>query len=56
MKAVAERGGFFEVHHVRKLKDVKGKQGWEQIMIARKRKTMTVSSGESDLPACWKAL
>jgi hypothetical protein len=33
-------GGFFEVHHVRKLKDVKGKEGWEQIMIARKRKTM----------------
>jgi group II intron reverse transcriptase/maturase len=33
-------GGYFEVHHVRKLKDVKDKQGWEQIMSARKRKTM----------------
>ena len=33
-------GGYFEVHHVRKLKDVKGKQEWEQIMIARKRKTL----------------
>jgi RNA-directed DNA polymerase len=35
-------GGYFEVHHVRKLKDVKGKQGWEHIMIARKRKTMVL--------------
>ncbi len=33
-------GGFFEVHHVRKLKDVQGKEGWKQIMIARKRKTL----------------
>jgi len=28
------------LHHVRKLKDVKEKEGWERIMIARKRKTM----------------
>lgn len=28
--------------HVRKLKDLKGKQGWERLMIARKRKTMAV--------------
>jgi len=31
-----------EVHHVRKLKDLKGKALWEQLMIARKRKTMVL--------------
>ena len=35
-----KEGGFFEVHHVRKLKDLAGKEGWKQIMIARKRKTL----------------
>jgi len=34
-------GGFFEVHHVKKLKDV-GKQGWERILITRKRKTIVL--------------
>jgi len=34
-----KEGGFFEVHHIKKLKDVK-KQGWERIMITRKRKTI----------------
>ncbi|MGG3197733.1 reverse transcriptase domain-containing protein [Priestia aryabhattai] len=29
-----------EMHHVRKLKDLKGKKRWEQHMIARKRKTI----------------
>ena len=29
-----------EVHHIRKMKDLKGKEHWEEIMIARKRKTM----------------
>ncbi|MCU5375517.1 reverse transcriptase domain-containing protein [Bacillus pacificus] len=29
-----------EVHHIRKIKDLKGKKKWEQNMIARKRKTM----------------
>ncbi|AMK50369.1 group II intron reverse transcriptase/maturase [Clostridium beijerinckii] len=29
-----------EVHHIRKLKDLKGKAKWEKAMIARKRKTM----------------
>lgn len=29
-----------EMHHVRKLKDLKGKKKWEQFMIARKRKTL----------------
>ena len=28
--------------HVRKLKDLKGKQGWEKLMIARRRKTLAV--------------
>lgn len=31
-----------EVHHVRKLKDLKGKKKWEQKMIARNRKTMVL--------------
>lgn len=36
-------GGFFEVHHIRKLKDIqdkKNKAAWEIRMIARRRKTM----------------
>lgn len=31
-----------EIHHVRKLKDLKGKKYWEKLMIARKRKTLAV--------------
>lgn len=31
-----------EMHHVRKLKDLKGKKKWEVIMIARKRKTLAL--------------
>ncbi|MBJ8113811.1 group II intron reverse transcriptase/maturase [Bacillus cereus group sp. N6] len=31
-----------EMHHIRKLKDLKGKKDWERIMIARKRKTMAL--------------
>lgn len=31
-----------EIHHVRKLKDLKGKRRWEQIMIARRRKTIAL--------------
>jgi group II intron reverse transcriptase/maturase len=34
--------GKMEVHHVRKLKDLKGKAGWEKFMIARKRKTVVL--------------
>ena len=34
--------GTLEMHHVRKLKDLNGKQRWEILMIARKRKTMAV--------------
>ena len=31
-----------EMHHVRKLKDLKGKKNWEKVMIARNRKTMAL--------------
>jgi group II intron reverse transcriptase/maturase len=31
-----------EMHHVRKLKDLKGRQPWEKLMIARRRKTLAV--------------
>jgi hypothetical protein len=31
-----------EMHHVKKLKDLKGKDYWEQLMIARNRKTLAV--------------
>ena len=38
-------GGFFEIHHVRKLKDIKDKKNkaaWEIRMVARARKTMVL--------------
>ena len=31
-----------EIHHVKKLKDLKGKKMWEVQMIARKRKTLAL--------------
>ena len=31
-----------DIHHVRKLKDLKGRKKWEIAMIARKRKTMAL--------------
>lgn len=31
-----------EMHHIRKMKDLKGKQQWEIVMIAKKRKTLAV--------------
>lgn len=31
-----------QMHHVRKLKNLKGKEPWEQFMISRKRKTLAV--------------
>jgi RNA-directed DNA polymerase len=34
--------GYVEVHHVRKLKDLKGKELWQYQMIARRRKTMVL--------------
>lgn len=36
------RQGPFEVHHVRKLKDLKDKSTWQRHMIARRRKTMVL--------------
>ncbi|MDQ6532166.1 reverse transcriptase domain-containing protein, partial [Flavobacterium sp. LHD-85] len=33
-----------EMHHIRKLKDLKGKEDWMKRMIARKRKTLAVCS------------
>lgn len=32
----------YEVHHINKVKNLKGKEPWEQIMIAKRRKTMVV--------------
>lgn len=32
----------YEVHHVNKLKNLKGKQFWEKVMIAKRRKTIVV--------------
>jgi len=32
----------YEIHHVHKLKDLKGKAAWERIMIAKRRKTIAV--------------
>lgn len=32
----------FEIHHVNKIKNLKGKQLWEVIMIAKRRKTLVV--------------
>ena len=31
------------MHHVRKLGELKGKENWEKLMIARRRKTMAVA-------------
>ncbi|MEM1503766.1 reverse transcriptase domain-containing protein [Domibacillus sp. 8LH] len=31
-----------QIHHIRKLKDLKGKKAWEKFMIARNRKTMAL--------------
>ena len=46
-----------EVHHIRKLKDLKRKphlQNWEKVMIARNRKTLILCSGDAD--SCHKLL
>lgn len=32
----------FEIHHINKLKNLKGKELWERMMISRKRKTLVV--------------
>ena len=37
-----EENCYIEIHHVKKLKDLKGKSLWERQMISRKRKTMAL--------------
>ena len=38
-----KENGYFEVHHVRKLKDIKdGKEVWQKCMIERRRKTLVL--------------
>lgn len=32
----------YEIHHVHKVKDLKGKEKWERVMIAKRRKTMVL--------------
>lgn len=32
----------FEIHHIHRLKDLKGKEHWEKMMIARNRKTLVL--------------
>ena len=34
--------GNFEIHHIKKVKNLKGKEPWERAMIAKKRKTLVV--------------
>ncbi len=34
--------GNFEIHHIRKVKDLKGKEPWERAIIAKRRKTLVV--------------
>lgn len=34
--------GNFEIHHINKVKNLKGKEPWERAMIAKKRKTLVV--------------
>jgi len=39
----SKTGGYFEVHHVRKMADIKeGKEKWEKLMIARNRKKIVL--------------
>jgi group II intron reverse transcriptase/maturase len=38
-----KQGGYFEIHHVKKLANIKkGTQTWQRLMIARKRKTLVL--------------
>jgi len=38
----ATESDYYEIHHVRKVKDLKGKEPWERAMIAKRRKTLVV--------------
>ena len=33
---------YYEIHHVNKVKNLSGKESWERIMIAKRRKTIVV--------------
>lgn len=33
---------YYEIHHINKVKNLKGKELWEQVMIAKRRKTLVV--------------
>jgi hypothetical protein len=35
--------GYFEVHHMRKLKDLHGKEHWQQVMASMQRSTVPTS-------------
>ena len=48
-ESCGKEGGYSEVHHIRKLKDLQGKQWWEQVMSSRKRKTMILCNECNDL-------
>jgi Type II intron maturase len=49
--------GYFEVHHIRKLSDIKdGKQPWQKLMIARARKTLVLCVECHDLLHAGKLL
>lgn len=32
----------YEIHHVNKVKNLKGKADWEKVMLAKRRKTIVV--------------
>jgi hypothetical protein len=38
----ATESDYYEVHHINKLKNLKGKEPWERAMIAKRRKTLVV--------------
>ena len=44
-----------EVHHIRKLGNLKGKEAWERQMIERHRKTMILCVECHDEASRWKA-
>lgn len=37
-----EKADFYEIHHINKLKNLKGKRLWERTMLAKKRKTLVL--------------
>ncbi len=42
MRTVRQMWLRLEMHHVRKLKDLKGKSQWERLMITKNRKTIAL--------------